>query len=61
VRALVERHGLSLNLALEAAIANPAKALGLPVPRIAAGEPANLVVLQGCNVTRVMKNGTWLD
>ena len=42
---LVESGVLPLELLLERMSAGPARAYGLPVPRIAVGEPANLVLL----------------
>jgi dihydroorotase len=42
---LVREGAVPLSLLLERLSAGPARALGLPVPRIAVGEPANLVLL----------------
>jgi dihydroorotase len=42
---LVREGEVPLQTVLERLSAGPARALGLPVPRIAVGEPANLVVL----------------
>ena len=42
---LVQTGELPLELVLERLSAGPARALGLPVPRLAVGEPANLVLL----------------
>lgn len=46
--------------AAAAASAIPARALGLAVPRLAAGEPANLLVVEGSRITRVMQAGDFL-
>ena len=42
---LVREGALPLATLLERLSAGPARALGLPVPRVAVGEPANLVLL----------------
>jgi dihydroorotase len=42
---LVREGEVALAILLERMSAGPARALGLPVPRIAVGEPANLVLL----------------
>ncbi len=42
---LVREGEVPLEVVLERLSAGPARALGLPVPRIAVGEPANLVLL----------------
>ena len=42
---LVREGEVPLGTLLERMSAGPARALGLPVPRIAVGEPANLVLL----------------
>lgn len=54
---LVEAGVLPLELVLERLSAGPARALGLPVPRIATGEPANLVLLDLGAQWRVEESG----
>ncbi len=54
---LVEPGVLPLELVLERLSSGPAQALGLPVPRIAIGEPANLVLLDLGAEWRVEESG----
>jgi dihydroorotase len=54
---LVERGLLTLELLLERMSAGPARIFGLAVPRIAAGEPANLVLLDTRASWRVQADG----
>jgi dihydroorotase len=54
---LVETGVLPLELVLERMSAGPARALGLPVPRIGTGEPANLVLLDLGAAWQVQENG----
>lgn len=54
---LVESGVLPLELVLERLSAGPARALGLPVPRIATGEPANVVLLDLGAAWRVEESG----
>lgn len=54
---LVESGVLPLELVLQRLSAGPAQALGLPVPRIATGEPANLVLLDLGAEWRVAESG----
>jgi dihydroorotase len=54
---LVERGLVTLELLLERMSAGPARIFGLPVPRIAAGEPANLVLLDTRAGWRVRADG----
>lgn len=60
VAAAVEVLGLDVAAAVAAASSTPARALGLPEPRIVAGAPADLVVLDGARVTRVLAAGRFL-
>ena len=48
---------LPLDVLLERMSAGPARAYGLPVPRIAVGEPANLVLLDLSESWRVREDG----
>jgi dihydroorotase len=48
---------LPLEVLLERMSAGPARAYGLPVPRIAVGEPANLVLLDLSESWRVSEDG----
>jgi len=61
VTAAVEVLGLDLAAAVASASAIPARALGLAEPRIAVGEPADLVVLTGSAVTGVVRGGRFLE
>jgi dihydroorotase len=54
---LVEPGLLPLATLLERMSAGPARIFGLERPRIAAGAPANLVLLDTAGVTRVTENG----
>jgi dihydroorotase len=54
---LVEAGLLDLETLLERMSAGPARAYGLPVPRIAVGEPANLVLLDPQASWRVSEDG----
>ncbi len=54
---LVESGVLPLELVLERLSAGPARTFGLPVPRIATGEPANLVLLDLGAEWRVQESG----
>jgi dihydroorotase len=54
---LVESGVLALELLLERMSAGPARAYGLPVPRIAVGEPANLVLLDPQASWKVSEDG----
>ncbi len=54
---LVESGLVKLELLLERMSAGPASVFGLPVPRIAAGEPANLVLLDTRAGWRVQADG----
>ena len=56
----VEVLGMDLPAAVASASTIPARALGLPEPRIAAGAPADLVVITGGRVSRVMRAGELL-
>ena len=56
VRNLLQATGWTLPEALAAVTSNPARLLGRTEPRIASGEPANLVIFR-----RPMKNGFALD
>ncbi|TRW88046.1 N-acetylglucosamine-6-phosphate deacetylase [Mycolicibacterium sp. 018/SC-01/001] len=65
LRFAVLNSGVPRDEALRAAVAhtsiNPARALGLPSPELAAGSRADLVVLDGTlSVTGVMREGAWL-
>lgn len=52
--------GLDVAAAVASASSIPARALGLPAPGIVAGAPADLVVLDGARVTRVVRAGRFL-
>lgn len=57
VRNVVE-WGVSKNRSIAAATVNPCAAYGIPVPSLAPGEPANILVWsQNMTVTHVLKNG----
>lgn len=58
--AAVEVLGMDLTAAVASASTIPARALGLPAPRVAAGAAADLVVVAGGRVTRVMRAGQFL-
>lgn len=58
---LMDVHGAGFAEAVMASSETPARALGLPRPGIWVGAPADLVVLQGSAVERVMRAGTWLQ
>lgn len=52
----------ALQVAVQQACLNPARAMGLDVEGITVGGPANLVVLDDdLRVTRVLHRGTWVD
>lgn len=58
--AAIEVLGMDLPAAVASASTIPAKALGLPTPRIAAGAAADLVVVTADRVSRVMRAGEFL-
>jgi N-acetylglucosamine-6-phosphate deacetylase len=60
VAAAVEVLGMDVAAAVASASAIPARALGLPEPRIVAGAPADLVVIEGARVTGVVRDGRFL-
>lgn len=60
VTAAVEVLGMDLPHAIASATSIPARALGLPEPRLAAGAAADLVVLSAGRISRVMRAGEFL-
>jgi N-acetylglucosamine-6-phosphate deacetylase len=58
--AAIEVLGMDLPAAVASASTIPAKALGLPAPRIAPGVAADLVVVTAGRVSRVMRAGEFL-
>lgn len=60
VAAAVEVLGLDLPAAVASASAVPARAVGLDAPALVVGAPADLVVVEGGRVTRVLRAGRFL-